>query len=82
MQTKIQECQSKDLTVLVAHSEGNVIVFPLGHRRLVHDKRLLLKANGGLDPLNAHYFIGAACNVKRYLRRLAFQIELPTLTPA
>jgi len=25
--------------------------------------------------------MGAACNVKRYLRRLAFQIEMATMTP-
>jgi transposase len=30
----------------------------------------------------SHYFMGAACNVKRYLKRLAFQIEMATLTPA
>jgi transposase len=30
----------------------------------------------------SHYFMGAACNVKRYLRRLAFQIELAAPSPA
>jgi transposase len=30
----------------------------------------------------SHYFMGAACNVKRYLKRLAFQIEIAALTPA
>lgn len=30
----------------------------------------------------SHYLMGAACNVKRYLRRLAFQIEMPALNPA
>ena len=29
----------------------------------------------------SHYFMGAACKVKRYLRRLAFQIEMATLIP-
>ena len=30
----------------------------------------------------SHYFMGAACNVKRYLKRLAFQIEMAALNPA
>jgi transposase len=30
----------------------------------------------------SHYFMGAACNVKRYLKRLAFPIEIAALTPA
>jgi transposase len=30
----------------------------------------------------SHYFMGAACNVKRYLKRLAFQIEIAALSPA
>jgi len=30
----------------------------------------------------SHYFMAAACNVKRYLKRLAFQIEMGKLTPA
>ena len=30
----------------------------------------------------SHYFMAAACNVKRYLKRLAFQIEIAALSPA
>jgi transposase len=30
----------------------------------------------------SHYLMGAACNVKRYLKRLAFQIEIAALNPA
>jgi len=30
----------------------------------------------------SHYLLGAACNVKRYLKRLAFQIEIAALNPA
>lgn len=30
----------------------------------------------------SHYFMGAACNVKRFLNLLAFQMRTPTLTPA
>ena len=30
----------------------------------------------------SHYFMGAACNVKRYLRRLAFEIEMGRMSPA
>lgn len=30
----------------------------------------------------SHYFMGAACNVKRYLKRLAFQMEIAALSPA
>ncbi|MGZ8453410.1 MAG: transposase [Candidatus Binatia bacterium] len=30
----------------------------------------------------AHYLMGAACNVKRYLRQLAFHIQIGSLNPA
>ena len=30
----------------------------------------------------SHYLIGAACNVKRLLRRLAFEMEMGRMTPA
>jgi len=30
----------------------------------------------------SHYLMGAACNVKRYLKRLAFQLEMAALNPA
>lgn len=30
----------------------------------------------------SHYFIAAACNVKRYLRRLAFEMEMGRMRPA
>jgi transposase len=30
----------------------------------------------------SHYLMGAACNVKRYLNQLAFQMKTPTLSPA
>jgi len=30
----------------------------------------------------SHHFMAAACNVKRYLRRLAFEIEMAKMSPA
>ena len=52
------------------------------HSELVRGHGLRRTKYRGLNRVSlSHYFIGAACNVKRYLRRLAFQIELPTLTP-
>lgn len=53
------------------------------HSELVRGHGLRRTQYRGLDRVSlANYFIGAACNVKRYLRRLAFQIEMATLTPA
>jgi transposase len=53
------------------------------HSELVRGHGLRQTKYRGLSRVSlSNYFIGAACNVKRYLRRLAFQIEMATPTPA
>lgn len=53
------------------------------HSELVRGHGLRRTKYRGLNRVSlSNYFIGAACNVKRYLRRLAFQIELAAPTPA
>jgi len=53
------------------------------HSELVRGHGLRRTKYRGLSRVSlSHYFIGAACNVKRYLRRLAFEIEMAAPTPA
>ena len=53
------------------------------HSELVRGHGLRRTKYRGLSRVSlSHYFMGAACNVKRYLKRLAFQIEMATLNPA
>ena len=53
------------------------------HRELVRGHGLRQTKFRGMSRVSlSHYFMGAACNVKRYLRRLAFQIEMATAHPA
>lgn len=52
------------------------------HSELVRGHGLRQTKYRGLNRVSlSHYFMGAACNVKRYLKRLAFQIEMATMTP-
>ena len=52
------------------------------HSELVRGHGLRQTKYRGLSRVSlSHYFMAAACNVKRYLKRLAFQIEMATLTP-
>jgi transposase len=52
------------------------------HSELVRGHGLRQTKYRGLNRVSlSHYLMGAACNVKRYLRRLAFQIEMATMTP-
>ena len=53
------------------------------HSELVRGHGLRRTKYRGLSRVSlSHYFMGAACNVKRYLNRLAFQIEMAALNPA
>ena len=53
------------------------------HSELVRGHGLRQTKYRGLSRVSlSHYFMAAACNVKRYLRRLAFQIEMATAHPA
>ena len=53
------------------------------HSELVRGHGLRRTKYRGFNRVSlSHYFMGAACNVKRYLRRLAFQIEMATAHPA
>lgn len=53
------------------------------HSELVRGHGLRRTKYRGLNRVAlSHYLMGAACNVKRYLKRLAFQIEIASLNPA
>jgi transposase len=53
------------------------------HSELVRGHALRRTKYRGLNRVAlSHYLMGAACNVKRYLKRLAFQIEIASLNPA
>jgi len=53
------------------------------HSELVRGHGLRRTKYRGLSRVGlSHYLMGAACNVKRYLNLLAFQMRTPTLSPA
>ena len=53
------------------------------HSELVRGHGLRRTKYRGLSRVGlSNYFIGAACNVKRYLNLLAFQMKTPALSPA
>ena len=53
------------------------------HSELVRGHGLRQTKYRGLKRVSlSHYFMAAACNVKRYLRRLAFQFEMAAVHPA
>ena len=53
------------------------------HSELVRGHGLRQTKYRGLSRVGlSHYFMGAACNVKRYLNLLAFQMRTPALSPA
>jgi transposase len=53
------------------------------HSELVRGHGMRRTKYRGLSRVGlSHYFIGAACNVKRYLNLLAFQMRTPVLSPA
>ena len=53
------------------------------HSELVRGHGLRRTKYRGLSRVGlSHYFIGAACNVKRYINLLAFQMRTPALSPA
>jgi transposase len=53
------------------------------HSELVRGHGLRRTKYRGLSRVGlSHYFMGAACNVKRYLNLLAFQMRTSTLSPA
>jgi transposase len=53
------------------------------HSELVRGHGLRRTKYRGLNRVAlSHYLMGAAYNVKRYLKRLAFQIEIASLNPA
>jgi transposase len=53
------------------------------HSELVRGHGMRRTKHRGLNRVAlSHYLMGAACNVKRYLKRLAFQIEIASLNPA
>jgi len=53
------------------------------HSELVRGHGMRRTKYRGLSRVGlSHYFIGAACNVKRYLNLLAFQVRTPALSPA
>ena len=52
------------------------------HSELVRGHGLRRTKYRGLSRVGlSHYFMGAACNVKRYLNLLAFQMRTPALSP-
>ncbi len=52
------------------------------HSELVRGHAMIRTKYRGLSRVSlSHYFMGAACNVKRYLNLLAFQMRTPTLSP-
>jgi transposase len=53
------------------------------HSELVRGHGMRRTKYRGLSRVGlSHYFMGAACNLKRYLNLLAFQMRRPTLSPA
>jgi transposase len=53
------------------------------HSELVRGHAMRRTKYRGLSRVGlSHYFMGAACNVKRYLNLLAFQMRNPALSPA
>ena len=53
------------------------------HSELVRGHGLRRTKYRGLSRVGlSHYFMGAACNVKRYLNLLAFQMRTPVPSPA
>ena len=53
------------------------------HSELVRGHGLRRTKYRGFDRVAlSHYLIGAACNVKRLLRRLAFEMEMGRMSPA
>jgi hypothetical protein len=53
------------------------------HSELVRGHGMRRTKYRGLSRVGlSNYFIGAACNVKRYLNLLAFQMRTPILGPA
>lgn len=53
------------------------------HSELVRGHGLRQTKYRGFNRVRlSHYLMAAACNVKRYLRRLAFQMEMATASPA
>lgn len=53
------------------------------HSELVRGHGLRRTKYRGLNRVAlSHYFMAAACNVKRYLKRLAFEMEMGRLSPA
>jgi transposase len=53
------------------------------HSELVRGHAMRRTKYRGLSRVGlSHYFMGAACNVKRYLNLLAFQMTTPALSPA
>jgi len=53
------------------------------HSELVRGHGLRRTKHRGLSRVTlSHYFMAAACNVKRYLKRLAFQMEMAIMSPA
>ena len=53
------------------------------HSELVRGHGMRQTKYRGLNRVGlSHYFMGAACNVKRYLNLLAFQMRTPALSPA
>ena len=53
------------------------------HSELVRGHGMRRTKYRGLSRVGlSHYFMGAACNVKRYLNMLAFQMRTPALSPA
>jgi len=53
------------------------------HSELVRGHGLRRTKYRGLNRVAmSHYFMAAACNVKRYLKRLAFEMEMAKMSPA
>jgi hypothetical protein len=53
------------------------------HSELVRGHAMRRTKYRGLSRVGlSHYFMGAACNVKRYLNLLAFQMKTAALSPA
>jgi transposase len=53
------------------------------HSELVRGHAMRRTKYRGLSRVGlSHYFMGAACNVKRYLNLLSFQMRTPALSPA
>jgi len=53
------------------------------HSELVRGHAMRQTKYRGLNRVGlSHYFMGAACNVKRYLNLFAFQMRMPVVSPA